>query len=224
MNIYYVYQYLREDGSPYYIGKGKGRRMYEKHNVHLPLDKSRIQIIAHKLSEWESLLLERKLINYYGRKDNGTGILRNLTDGGDGTSGYCHTDEWKANNSKRMSGENNVWYGVTGENHPLFGVSKSPASRENYRKATLGEKNRMYGKFGADNPNFGSRRTNTQRRNMAAANRSILTDELINEILRLLSSKQYTQREISKIVSVHESSISNIKHGRITILGVEHIS
>lgn len=92
MNIYYVYQYLREDLTPYYIGKGKNDRAWETHKRDngadlLPTDKSRIKILAKSLSEDEAYLLEIKLIDYYGRKDLGTGILRNLTDGGEGVSG-----------------------------------------------------------------------------------------------------------------------------------------
>ena len=82
-NIYYVYQYLREDNTPYYIGKGKNRRAWSKrHSVGVP-DHSRIQIIKDKLTEDEAFHLEIALISYYGRKDLGTGILRNSTNGGD---------------------------------------------------------------------------------------------------------------------------------------------
>lgn len=85
-NIFYVYEYVRTDGSPYYIGKGCGRRAFVKHNRGMPDDLSRIRFIKTNLFENEALELERLLIAKYGRKDLGTGILINMTDGGEGIS------------------------------------------------------------------------------------------------------------------------------------------
>jgi hypothetical protein len=87
---YYVYAYLRVDNSIYYIGKGTGRRYLHTKNdrVHPPTDRTKIKFLAINLFEHEALLLERLLIAKFGRKDIGTGILRNTTDGGWGTSGF----------------------------------------------------------------------------------------------------------------------------------------
>jgi hypothetical protein len=84
-NIYYTYAYLRKDGTPYYIGKGKKTRAYDKtHCVKVPSDKKRILILKKNLTEKEAYKHERYMIAVLGRKDNGTGILRNVTNGGEG--------------------------------------------------------------------------------------------------------------------------------------------
>lgn len=81
---YYTYMYLRQDGTPYYIGKGYGRRMFSKrHHVAVP-ECGRITR-QYWASEQEALRMEQWWIKLFGRKDLGTGILRNLTDGGEQT-------------------------------------------------------------------------------------------------------------------------------------------
>ncbi len=95
-NGFYTYAYLREDRTPYYIGKGKGRRLYKKGKgeVGKPTDKSRIIFLKQNITEEEAIKHEIYMIAVFGRKDLGTGILRNKTNGGDGVSGMIGKSPW----------------------------------------------------------------------------------------------------------------------------------
>ena len=102
---FYIYAYLRKDGTPYYIGKGSKRRAFTKHKgISVPKDKSRIIIMEQNLTNVGSLALERFYIKWYGRKNNKTGILRNLTDGGEGTIGIVRTEHQKTLQREKMKG------------------------------------------------------------------------------------------------------------------------
>jgi NUMOD3 motif-containing protein len=91
--IWYTYQYLREDGSPFYVGKGHENRAFIKRENHWPpKDRSRI-VFQYWDEEGVAFAYERYLIDFWGRKDLGTGILHNKTDGGEGASGTVVGEE-----------------------------------------------------------------------------------------------------------------------------------
>lgn len=124
---HYVYAYLREDGTPYYIGKGIANRCKEKHNVAIPPD-DRIKFIKTNLTDYEAIQLEIELIAKYGRKDLGTGILRNMTNGGDGVSGRIFTKETRAKISAANKGKPSPMKGKKnpGLSAALKGKKQSP--------------------------------------------------------------------------------------------------
>lgn len=110
---FYVYFHRKEtDNEIFYVGKGKGKRAYIKNgrnsywkNV---FDKHGLVVEIHKsgLTEQEALDLEVLLIKELSEKGC---KLCNLTDGGEGLSGYKFSEEGKqkiSENSKRFVQEN----------------------------------------------------------------------------------------------------------------------
>ena len=94
MNDYYVYLYLTNNLSPYYVGMGRGDRCYRHCNSYdAPTpDRALIIILKDNLSQVDAWLREEIFILMYGRKCDG-GILVNKSRGGKGWGGGCPATE-----------------------------------------------------------------------------------------------------------------------------------
>ena len=113
---FYVYHYCDPDsGIPFYVGKGKNRRAFHHLNTCKRLCDSSyntlfyrklrkmlsmglnpvIKIIKDQREEGEAFDLEISDIKRIGRRNLGEGPLTNLSDGGDGPSGFKHSEEAK---------------------------------------------------------------------------------------------------------------------------------
>lgn len=107
---FYVYQLSKPDGTPFYIGKGMGRRVFSHEREALGPDRSHKLNTIRKLRQlgWE---IHYELLAFFddesdchvqeiaeilriGRHDLGTGPLTNLTEGGEGACGL--SEETKA--------------------------------------------------------------------------------------------------------------------------------
>lgn len=106
MNQFYVYAYLRSDGTPYYIGKGKGRRCFDPRGkaAKPPKDKGLIVLLREGMTEAQAFWWESLYIRHWGRKDIGTGSLRNKSDGGEGASGAIRSAAYKEGVSRLHKG------------------------------------------------------------------------------------------------------------------------
>jgi len=89
--MYVVYRHIRLDkNQPFYIGIGNEKRAYSKHGRSnfwkriVEKTDYEVEILFENLTSEQAKEKEIEFIKLYGRVDNKTGILCNMTDGGDG--------------------------------------------------------------------------------------------------------------------------------------------
>lgn len=142
-----VYQHIRKDTNEvFYVGIGSTiKRAYSisgrnKH-WHNIVNKAGyfIEVLLKDISIDLAKNYEEFLISFYGRYDQKTGLLVNLTDGGqlncnkgkkrsDETIKKIKdywTDEKRRLFSEKYSGSNSYWYGKKGANTPMYGKKQS---------------------------------------------------------------------------------------------------
>ena len=174
-NNYYVYAYLRSKesltapaGTPYYIGKGNANRAYVPHNSPVPSDRSNIIFLRENITESDAFSYEIELISEYGRKDLGTGILHNRTNGGDGVSNPSETTRKKMAVAKRNeSAETRRRRSITAKNRIRSPVSDK--TKHKISEANLGKKRSIAAKAKMSSAAIGKKLSAEHRQNISKA-------------------------------------------------------
>jgi hypothetical protein len=137
---YYIYAHYRNDtGEVFYVGKGEGNRhksMQGRNAYWLNIVNAhgyKVEILQHFETEDEAFEAEKALIAELGRKDLSKGLLVNMSDGGEGSSGSVRTPEQR----KRYS--ETTWMRTEAGRASMRG-DLNPAKRDDVR-AILSKQN-----------------------------------------------------------------------------------
>lgn len=163
----YLYRHIRLDkNEPFYIGIGKDddsnfKRAYYKskqkrNKIWIDIINKtsyKVEILFENLFWEEACEKEKEFISLYGRLNINTGILANMTDGGEGTFGLKWSEESKLKNNIRLKKIKKYWQDKTfTENHKqnisnaLKGRVHSVDTRTKISNSLKGEKHQFYGK------------------------------------------------------------------------------
>ena len=236
MKDYYIYVYLdpRKSGKyiygdycflyePFYVGKGKGRRLLNLdsgRNKYLKNKINKIKKLGFKhfvikiknnLCEEKSFILEIKLIDLIGRKDLNKGPLLNFTDGGEGSSNRIISNKTRKKLSISNKGKHNTelkrWDGIYGEKHPRYGKFHSEETKKKISIKNKGIYHTEEWKINHSNMMKG-------RLSGELNHKSILTKKDIIQIKKYLYEGNLKQKHIAKLFGVSPMTISDIKTGK----------
>ena len=203
-NSFYVYLLLdpRRDYLPFYVGKGKGNRAHHhlRYESHAKINRFKkavidkikeanrdvkIKIWKDGLSEEEAFNLEKDLIQRFGRRDLGTGILTNLSDGGHGNSGRRFSEEHKRKLSEKATGRNHSDASKSKMSQYRKGRKASEDAKRKMSEAQKGKRtgsdNHMFGKRGELHPNYGKGGLTGEKNGMFGRNHSPESIEKIRQ-------------------------------------------
>lgn len=186
--------------------------------------------VADGYSDWKKLcVLEKEEIARYKSNDRNFGY--NISDGGDGTVGIKHTEEWKKMMSERMSGENSPSWGRrltdeqkkhlseinTGEKHPRFG--RIPTEKQKIALANgfikyceenghpwAGKNHSAESKRKISEANSGEKNGMYRKRSTSRK----LTDVAVIEIRNKYKTGDYSLLELASKFNVGQTTISDI--------------
>jgi len=201
--MYYIYQHLKADTNDvFYIGKGKGNRLKSKkgRNIywHRVVDKHGFvpKIIADNLDEELAFLCEVEAIDLYRR----LGIqLVNATDGGEGASGYKHTEEHR----EKLKG--NLYWSFAKQNG-FLGKTHSDEQKEKWKET----------RKGTPSPRKGVTLTEETKQKMSLSKsgkplkaRRVLTDDQVRQIRIELQTQKMAV--LARKYNVGETTIQRIR-------------
>ena len=138
----YVYRHIRLDkNEPFYIGIGSDST-YKRANAKYKGDRNKIWYDITAKSEYEVEVLfddvdwqfacekEKEFIALYGRKDNKSGILANMTDGGEGVVGFPMVRTSESIEKQKITLKNRYKTDSEFKKMHLFYLKKGAATRK----------------------------------------------------------------------------------------------